>query len=326
MLRFVLFRLMQMMFIMTGLSMVVFLIFFATPGIDPAANIAGRGASAEVLAAVRESFGLDRPLPIQYLSMMKRMLIDQDLTSFSNRSYQVLPAILNSLPVTFSVAFGTAVIWVSVSIAFGTAAALTRGKVIDKLLMTIGLIGISMPVFWVASVANLFTQHRYQDSWLLSWVPPLGYVPLSEDPGSWALHLIIPWITGSILYIGLYSRLLRSSLVEVYHEDFIRTARAKGLSETRILFRHALRTAMLPFVSLLGLDLGALIAGNTLIVELLFGLPGLGMLTFRALQSLDLPFMMTTIMYGSFFVVLLNTLVDLLYAFLDPRVKDARRN
>ena len=313
-----------MAFVMVGMSMIEFLIFFATPGVDPVANIAGRGASPEVLAAVRHSFGFDEPFYIQYLQLMKHLLIDMDLTSYSNRSYQVLPAILKSLPVTFSVILGTVVIWLIASIVIGVVAAMNQGKLTDKVLMALGLIGISMPVFWVGEVANMVTQHKFHDSWLFSWVPPLGYVPFTEDPVGWFKCLIIPWVTGSILYVGIYGRLLRSSLIESYHEDFIRTARAKGLSETRILFRHAMRTAMIPFVSLFGLDLGALIAGSTILIEIVFGLQGFGMLTFRALQGLDLPFMMTTIMYGSFFVVASSTLVDIIYGYLDPRVRDAK--
>ena len=317
-------RLGEMLFVMAGISILVFLIFFATPGADPAARIAGRNASPEVLSAVRHDFGFDQPLWVQYLLLMKRLFVTGDLTSFVNRGQKVIPTIIEAVPVTLSLLVGAAIVWVVVSMAIGIVAAITRGSVIDRLLMILGLIGVSMPVFWVGEVANLLTQSRYHDSWIFSWVPALGYVPLTQDPIGWFKALVIPWITLAILYIGLYGRVLRASLIEAYHEDFIRTARAKGLGEGRILFRHALRTSLITFVSLFGLDFGALVGGGTLLTEVVFGLQGVGFLTFNALQNLDLPMIMATVMYASFFVVAANAIVDLLYAALDPRVRLAR--
>ena len=317
-------RLGDMAFVMVGISVVVFLIFFATPGSDPSARIAGRNASPEVLLAVRHDFGFDRPLWVQYLLLMKRLFVTGDLASFVNRGQKVIPTILQAVPITLSLLLGAAVIWVAASMAIGIAAALTRNSWLDRLLMILGLIGISMPVFWVGEVANLLTQSRYHDAWIFSWVPALGYVPLTEDPAGWFKALVIPWITLAILYIGLYGRVLRASLIESYHEDFIRTARAKGLTEGRVLVRHALRTSLITFVSLFGLDFGALVGGGTLLTEVVFGLQGVGYLTFNALQNLDLPVIMATVMYASFFVVAANAVVDLLYAALDPRVRLAR--
>ncbi len=317
-------RLGEMLFVMAGISILVFLIFFATPGADPAARIAGRNASPEVLAAVRHDFGFDQPLWVQYLLLMKRLFVTGDLTSFVNRGQKVIPAIIEAVPVTMSLLLGAAVLWVVLSILIGVAAALTRGSLLDKGLMILGLIGVSAPVFWVGEVANLVTQSRYHDTWLFSWVPGLGYVPLTEDPVGWFKALVIPWITLAILYIGLYGRVLRANLIEAYQEDFIRTARAKGLTETRVLVRHALRTSLVTFVSLFGLDFGALVGGGTLLTEIVFGLQGVGFLTFNALGNLDLPMIMATVMYASFFVVAANAVVDLLYATLDPRVRVGR--
>lgn len=317
-------RLGEMVFVMAGISLLVFLIFFATPGADPAARIAGRNASPEVLAAVRHDFGFDQPLWVQYLLLMRRLFVTGDLTSFVNRGQKVIPSILQAIPVTLSLLIGAALLWVAVSIAIGVAAALTRGTIVDRVLMILGLVGVSMPVFWVGEVANLITQSRYHDTWAFSWVPALGYVPLTQDPVGWFKALVIPWGTLAILYIGLYGRVLRASLIEAYHEDFIRTARAKGLGEGRVLVRHALRTSLITFVSLFGLDFGALVGGGTLLTEIVFGLQGVGYLTFNALQNLDLPVIMATVMYASFFVVASNAVVDLLYAALDPRVRLAR--
>ncbi len=314
-------RLAQMLFVLFGISVLVFLIFFATPGADPAARIAGRNATPEVLAAVRHDFGLDRPVPVQYALMMKRLFVTQDLTSFVNRGQLVIPEIVAGAPVTLSLVVGAAVLWVSGGLAIGVTAALTRGGVTDRVLMVAGLVGVSMPVFWVGQMANLLTQSRLHDSWLFSWVPPLGYTPLSEDPILWFKTLLIPWATLALLYMGLYGRVLRASLIEAYQEDFVRTARAKGLSETRILLHHALRTSLITFVSLFGLDFGALVGGGALLTEVVFSLQGVGKLTFDALQNLDLPVIMACVMYASFFVVAANAAVDVAYVLLDPRVR-----
>jgi peptide/nickel transport system permease protein len=314
-------RLGQMLFVMLGISMLVFLIFFATPGSDPASRIAGRGASPEILEAVRKSFGLDQPFYVQYFGMMKRIFITGDLTSFVNRGWKVVPAVLDTVPVTLSLVIGAAILWVIFGMLIGIVAAATRGSWLDKLLMILGLIGISMPVFWLGEVMNLVSQSRFHDTLMFSWVPPLGYKNLSEDPKGWFLTLIIPWITLAILYIGLYGRVLRASLIEALQEDYIRTARAKGLSETRILLRHALRTSLISFVTLFGLDFGALVGGSALLTEVVFNLQGVGKLTYDALQNLDLPIIMTTVMYASFFVVMANALVDVVYILLDPRVR-----
>ena len=314
-------RLGQMLFVMFGISMLVFLIFFATPGSDPASRIAGRGASPEILEAVRKSFGLDQPFYVQYFVMMKKIFITGDLTSFVNRGWKVVPAVLDTIPVTLSLVIGAAILWVIFGMLIGIVAAATRGSWLDKLLMILGLIGISMPVYWLGEVMNLITQSRFHDTWMFSWVPPLGYKNLSDDPKGWFLTLIIPWITLAILYIGLYGRVLRASLIEALQEDYIRTARAKGLSETRILLRHALRTSLISFVTLFGLDFGALVGGSALLTEVVFNLQGVGKLTYDALQNLDLPIIMTTVMYASFFVVMANALVDVVYILLDPRVR-----
>ncbi len=314
-------RLVQTVFVMLGISILVFLIFFATPGADPASRIAGRNASPEVVAAVRASFGLDKPLPVQYALMMKRLFIDRDLTSFVNRGQEVIPEVVEAAPITLSLVSGAAVLWVLGSIVIGVVAAATKNSLLDRLLMVLGLIGISMPVYWLGEMVNLITQSRFHNTWLFSWVPPLGYTPLTENPWGWFKSLILPWITLATLYIGLYGRVLRASLVEAGHEDYIRTARAKGLSETRILLRHALRTSLIAFVTLFGLDFGALVGGSALLTEVVFALQGVGRLTYGALQNLDLPVIMATVMYASFFVVFANALVDIAYAALDPRVR-----
>jgi peptide/nickel transport system permease protein len=323
MLFFVARRLVSMLFVMFSISVLVFVIFFATPGVDPAARIAGRNADQATLLAVRKDFGLDKPMPVQYGLMMKKLFITRDLTSFVNRGAKVIPQIAEAAPVTLSLVFGAAVIWVVVSTVMGLLAAVFRGTPLDTLIMVLGLIGISIPVFWLGEVVNLLSQSRLHDTFLFSWVPPLGYTPFTESPFGWFKSLLLPWLTLSVLYIGVYARVLRSSLIEVQEEDYIRTARAKGLTEQRVLLRHTLRTSLIAFVSLFGLDFGALVGGGALLAEVVFGLQGVGKLTYDSLQNLDLPVIMGTVMYAAFFVVAANAVVDLFYAVLDPRVRHA---
>jgi peptide/nickel transport system permease protein len=203
----------------------------------------------------------------------------------------------------------------------GLFAVIFKGTIFDPLLMILALIGISMPVFWLGEVMNLITQDRLHDTFLFSWVPPLGYVPITANPWQWFLHLIIPWITLSVLYIGFYARVLRANLLDIQNEDYVRTAKAKGLSPRAVLVKHMLRTSMITFVSLFGLDLGVLIGGGALLTEVVFGLPGVGLLTYHALLSLDLPVIMATVIYGAFFITIMSALVDIVYARLDPRIR-----
>lgn len=322
MLVFALKRFGSALLVMFAISVMVFLIFFATPGVDPAARIAGRNADPATLAQVRHSFGLDRPLPVRYLLMMRHLLVDRDLESFVNRGSKVIPQILQATPVTLSLVAGAALIWMTAGILMGTAAATLRGRAADPLIMLVGVVGVSLPAYWLGEVVNLLTQKQFHDS-LFSWVPPPGYVGLSRNPGQWALHMLFPWLTLALLYAGIYARLLRGEVVTALGEDYVRTARAKGLSERRILLRHALRCSLIPIVSLFGLDFGALVGGAALLTEVVFGLPGVGKLTYDALQNLDLPVIMGTVLYAAFFVVLANALVDILYARLDPRARHA---
>ncbi len=321
MLTFIVRRSLWTVLVMFVITVVVFVIFFKTPGVDPARAIAGRNSSPQILAEIRAQFGLNRPLPVQYAVMMKKLFVSRDLVSYSNQGVLVVPEIAAAAPATLSLVFGAAVIWVIMSIVMGVAAAVLRGSVFDPLLMILALIGVSTPVFWLGQVVNLVTQGHLHSTFLFSWVPPLGYTSLTVSPLLWFEGLVLPWITLSILYIGFYARVLRANLLENQNEDYVRTARAKGLTERRVLFRHNLRTSMITFVSLFGLDFGALVAGGALLTEVVFGIHGVGYLTWQAFTNLDLPTIMATVVYGAFFIVLANALVDVGYAWLDPRVR-----
>ncbi len=323
MLAFVIRRLAGLVVVLFAITVLTFLIFFATPGLDPSRQLAGRNPTPETIAAVKHQFGLDRPLPVRYALMMKRLFISRDLVSYGNQALKVVPAITSAAPVDFSLVIGAAVLWVVGSIVMGVLAVTFKGSILDPLLMIVALIGISMPVFWLGEVANLITQDRLHNTFLFSWVPPLGYTPLTSNPWQWFLHLLIPWITLSVLYIGFYARVLRANLLEVQSEDYVRTARAKGLSPRRVLLKHMLRTSLITFVSLFGLDFGVLVGGGALLTEVVFGLPGVGLLTYRSLVALDLPVIMATVIYGAFFITIMSALVDIVYARLDPRIRPA---
>ncbi len=320
--RFILRRLISAILVMFSISILVFLIFFATPGVDPAARIAGRSATPQIIAQVRHAFGLDHPLPVQWALMMDHLFIKQDLSSYVNIGSRVVPQITQAAPVTLSLVAGAAVLWLVIGVAGGVIAAANRGKFIDPLITFVGIAAVSVPAYWLGEVVNLITQGGLHHS-VFSWVPPSGYVPITQNPLQWANHLLMPWITLAALYAGVYARVLRAELINALNEDYVRTARAKGLSERRILLRHALRCSLISIVSLFGLDVGALIGGAALLTEVVFGLPGVGLLTYNSLQNLDLPVIMGCVLYGAFFVVVANAVVDIAYAVLDPRVRVA---
>jgi peptide/nickel transport system permease protein len=320
MLTFIVRRTLWAVLVMFIITVIVFFIFFKTPGVDPARAIAGRNPSPQVLAEVRAQLGLNRPLFVQYGLMMKDIFISRDLVSYSDQGIKVVPEIFAAAPATLSLVFGATLIWIVMAIAMGVAAARLRGTFYDPILMILALIGISCPVFWLGQVVNLITQGGLHHS-VFSWVPPLGYNPLTQGPVLWFEGLIFPWITLSILYIGFYARVLRASVLEIQSEDFVRTARAKGLSEQRVLLRHTIRNSLVTFISLFGLDFGALVGGGTILTEVVFGIHGVGFLTYEALANLDLPTIMATVIYGAFFIVAANALVDIGYAWLDPRVR-----
>jgi peptide/nickel transport system permease protein len=204
----------------------------------------------------------------------------------------------------------------------GVAAARWRGSWIDPVIMLLGVVGVSLPVYWLGEVVNLVTQSRWHDS-VFAWVPPLGYANFGDGVGPWAAHLLFPWLTLAVLYAGIYARVLRGEMISALSEDYVRTARAKGITERRILIRHALRCSLIAIVSLFGLDFGALVGGAALLTEVVFGLQGIGKLTYDSLQNFDLPVILATVIYAAFFVVVANAVVDLLYAWLDPRVRNA---
>ncbi len=303
-------RLLQTLSVLVGISVLVFLIFFATPGSDPAARLAGRGASPDTLAAVRAEYGLDRPLPVQYVRLMTRLFVTGDLTSFVNTGQKVVPAVLHAAPVTLLLTSGAAVLWVAGGLAIGLAAAAFPGA--GRWVIGAGLVGMSIPAFWLGEVVNLLTQHTLHGAAWLRWLPPLG-IGLSFPA------LVFPWLTLALLYAGIYGRVIHAGMLEALASDPIRTARAKGLGEPAVLLRHALRVSIGPAVALFGLDFGALLGGGTVLTEVVFGLHGVGKLMYDALQTLDQPMILATVMYAAVLVVAVNSVTDGLGWLLDPQ-------
>lgn len=301
--------------VLFGISVLVFLIFFATPGADPAARLAGRGAAPETLAQIRTEYGLDRSMPVQYASLMRRLFITRDLPSFVNRGQLVVPAVLHAAPVTLALALGAAAIWLLAGLAIALLAAARRGTAFDRLIVALGLLGVSVPAFWLGEMVTLVTQGPLHAT-VFAWVPPLG-LP-AHGPAEWLGSMLLPWLTLAALYAGIYGRILRTGLVAALQQDYARTARAKGIAEWRVTLRHALPNAVIPALALLGLDLGALLGGGTVLVEVVFGLHGIGRLTYDALHSLDLAMVMACILYATLFVVMANGLAETLQASLDP--------
>ena len=300
----------QALGVLFGISVLVFLIFFAAPGSDPTARLAGRGASPDTMAAVRVEYGLDRPLPVQYGRLMWRMFVTRDLTSFSNPGQAVVQVVLAAAPVTMALAAGAAVLWLTAALAIALLA--TAFHTGGRIALAAGLVGMSVPAFWLGEMVNLLTQRVFHGAWLLGWVPPLGL-------GVSFAGMVLPWSTLALLYAGVYGRVLHAGLQEALRSDPIRTARAKGVGELAVLLRHALRLSVAPVVALFGLDFGALVGGGTVLTEMVFGLHGVGRLTYDALQTLDLPMLMAVVLYGAAFVVAVNAAADAAGWALDPR-------
>ncbi|MBI3217559.1 MAG: ABC transporter permease [Mycobacterium sp.] len=311
--RFIARRLIGMIAVLFAISVLVFLIFNVVPNSDPAVRIAGKNANPELIARVRVDLGLDQSLPVQYLTMMKQIFTGQ-LTSYAS-SQNVMEQILKGLPATLSLCIGAAVIWMALAIWFGYLSAVHAGKFTDRALTILALVGISMPVFWLAAILLYFLSFK------LELFPTSSYVPLTKNIGQWAYHLVLPWITLAVLFVGFYSRVLRSSMLDVMNEDHVRTARAKGISERQVRIRHVLRLSMIPIITLFGLDFGAVVGGSAILTETVFNLNGVGLYAGQAIGSLDLPPLMGVTIFGAFFIVFFNTVVDILYAFLDPRIR-----
>jgi peptide/nickel transport system permease protein len=311
--RFVVRRLGSMVLVLFAVSVLVFLIFNVVPNGDPAVRMAGKIPTETQVEAIREEWGFDEPLYVQYATMMKKLFTGDMVSYFTQLN--VTEEIWKGAPRTFALAVGAAIIWMAFAIALGVFSAVRAGAIADRLLTVLALIGISMPVFWLGLLLGHYLGTE------AGIFPSAGYVEFSDSPTQWFWHLVLPWFTLSILFIGVYSRILRSDVIQTMGEDYVRTARAKGLSERRVLLKHVLRNSLIPIVALWGLDFGAVIGGAAILTETVFNLQGVGQYAADAIGQFDLPPIMGVTLFGAFFIVVFNALVDIAYAALDPRIR-----
>jgi peptide/nickel transport system permease protein len=311
--RFVIRRIISMVAVLFAISIATFCIFNVIPNGDPAQRLAGRNPTTGQIEAIRRQWGFDKPVYTQYLRTMEKVFTG-DLFSYVNQT-DVDKEIIQDAPRTFSLAIGAAIMWMFFAIVLGLYSAVRAGRFADRLLTVLALIGISMPVFWIGALMNYYLGFKW------NIFPNGGYVPFTENPLQWAYHLILPWTALSLLFIGIYSRVLRSNVLDTINDDYVRTARAKGLPERQVLLRHVLRNSLIPIVSLWGLDFGAVVGGGALLTETVFDLQGVGQYAAESIGQLDVPPVLAIVMFGAFFVVVFTTVVDIVYATLDPRIR-----
>jgi peptide/nickel transport system permease protein len=315
--RFLLVRVVLGLVVLWIMTLVVFVMFFVAPH-NVANLIAGKQATPDTVAAVKARLGLDQPVLTQYGHYLWRLVHGNLGYSFYNSS-PVRSLIWSRLPVTFSLALGGAILWLVIGVSAGVLAS-TRPRTLADRAVTFGaLFFYSMPSFLLGVIIFYVFFFRLHLAGL-PWFPGNGYVAFSHNPLRWAQHLVLPWFTLALVTAATYARLTRGTMLDVLEEDYIRTARAKGVSERRVIYRHALRGALTPVVTQLGIDFGTLL-GGVIVVENIFGLPGLGQMAVQAVLQQDLPVVIGTIIVAATFIVVANILVDITYGLLDPRVR-----
>ncbi len=321
MIPFIVRRLLWMVVLLLVISLITFIIFYTLPSADPAVLRAGRNPSPELVESIRKTLGLDKPWYVQYWKYLDRLVFHFDFGYTYQNNVSVRSQIFDRLPATATLAVGAMVCWLLIGIPIGILAARRHGTWIDKLAMGTALVAISAPVYWLGLVSlYLFSE----DLGKFPLLKGSGAYPSSgnifTDPGQVIPALIMPWLVLAASFAAIYARFLRGNLIETMGEDYIRTARAKGLRERRVVFKHGVRSAITPIVTILGLDLGILL-GGAILTESVFNIPGIGRLAYDAIQKSDLPTVQGTVILGAFFIILLNLVVDVVYAVLDPRVR-----
>jgi peptide/nickel transport system permease protein len=321
-------RLVNVAVLLLVVSVITFGIFFMVPkltGSDPALLYVGKIADKVAVEGIRHKMGLDKPIAEQYLLFLKGLFVGRDYSQGTDITHcsapcfgysfkteqEVWPVLLDRLPVTLSLAAGASVIWLVLGTGTGIISALRKGSVVDRATMMTALAGVSLPIYFTGLLSLSIFVH------VLGWLPN-DYVNFTDNPLEWARNLILPWITLAFLYAATYARLTRATLLEVLNEDYIRTARAKGLKESKVIGKHALRSTLTPILTVFGLDIGALIGGAVL-TETTFNLRGLGYEAVQAISQSDLPVILGVTLFAAFFVIMANLVVDLLYAVVDPR-------
>jgi peptide/nickel transport system permease protein len=315
-------RLVWVVVLLFVITLITFIVFSVLPAADPAALRAGRQPSPQLIESIREQFGLDDPKPVQFIRYIGDILpfVGGDGVNFGysfQSNTEVLPQILERLPVTIFLTGGAVLLWLTISIPIGVISAIRTGSIFDRVAMGLALIAISAPVYFLGLVA-LFLFDENIGRWPL--LPGSGAYGDAESFFDRFKALILPWCVLAAAFTAVYARFLRGNLIDTMQEDFIRTARAKGLSERRVVFKHGVRAAITPIVTLLGLDIGILL-GGAILTETVFNIPGIGRYAYDAIVRFDLPVIQGTVLFGAFFIVMMSLIVDILYAFIDPRVR-----
>lgn len=319
--RYIVRRLIWVVLVLLLITLITFVIFFVMPPVDPAIIFAGKQPTPQLIAELREQFGLDRPFYVQYGLFVKRVFLGDEFGwpgfgfSYSTRA-PVKDELFRRAGVTGQLALGAAAVWLVLGVPIGIVSALRRGSLADRAAMGFALFGVSAPVFWLGLMALYLFWEK------LGIAAGTGYVPFREDPASWLNHMLMPWIVLAFLFAAFYARMVRGNLIETMEEDYIRTARAKGLTERRVIWRHGLRASLTPVVTMFGMDFGTLL-GGAIITETVFNMPGLGTYVVGSVFDGDIPATVAVVFIGAIFVSLMNLVVDIVYAFLDPRVRYA---
>ena len=334
MIAFIIRRLIATVFLLIIVSMITFAIFFLLPRLagqstyELAIQYVGRNPTRAAVLAVEKQLGLDAPVYLQYGRFLRGIVFGTHYNAGPVRAYcpppcfgysfknqqPVWPQMVSSIPVTLSLAIGASIIWLISGVAIGVLSALKRGSIFDRFSMGVALAGVSLPIFFTGLIALELFSYR----WPI--FPNVTFVPFTDNPWLWAKNLVLPWITLAFLYAALYARLTRAGMLETMSEDYIRTARAKGLPERTVIVKHGLRAALTPIVTIFGMDLGLLL-GGAIITEVTFSLHGLGLFTIAAINNQDLPEILGVTLLAAFFIVIANLFVDILYAYVDPRVR-----
>jgi peptide/nickel transport system permease protein len=313
MLRFALRRLSSCIALLFAISILTFLIFEAIPNSNPALRLAGRTATQIQIDAVEREWGFNKPIYVQYYKLMEKVFTG-NVISYT-QGINVEHQIVSDLPPTLSLAIGAGIIWFCFGVFFGVLAAVRAGRLLDRVLTVLSLIGVSTPVFFLGAMLSFYFGFK------AGLFPNGNYVNITTNPIQWLYHMILPWIALSAVFIGVYSRVLRSTILDMVNDDFVRTARAKGLTERQVMTRHILRNSLIPIVSLWGLDFAGVIGGGAILTESVFNLQGVGQYAAQSIEYLDVPPVLVITMFGAFFVVLLGAVVDVVHAWLDPRVR-----
>ena len=311
--RFVVRRLLAMIVTLFAISLLTFLLFESIPNGNPAERLAGRSATQLEIQQIEEKYGFNKPLYVQYARTMKNIFTGQAYSY--TQGFNVIDEIKQGLPATLSLAIGAGILWLLASIIVGTLAAVKAGRYTDRVLTVLSMFGVSFPPFFLGAVLIYFLGYKAK------LFPLGGYVKFTTDPWQWFTHLILPWFTLSVLFIGFYSRVLRSTILDTINEDYVRTARAKGLSERQVMVRHVLRNSLIPIIALWGLDLAQVIGGGAILTETVYGLHGVGQLAADSIGRLDIIPLLAIVLLTAFVVVAFQALIDIAYAYLDPRIR-----